>query len=147
MPRSLATVLCGLCAVATSAWAGLGERQIEVDAVRQSQAARSSPAGAPYTALSYELASGTRVQAWRAPDGSIFAVGWDGPFLPDLRRLLGPHFGLLERQAPAGAGPAAHVLVGDGTAIVESSGRLGAFSGRAWLPALLPAGLDPRALP
>jgi hypothetical protein len=36
--------------------------------------------------------------------------------------------------------------VDTGEAVVVSEGHMGAFEGRAWLPARLPAGFDPREM-
>jgi hypothetical protein len=76
----------------------------------------------------------------------VFAVTWSGPFLPDLRSLLGTHFQTLEQQQAAGASRSAVVVRRDDLVLV-SAGRMGAFEGRAWLPRLLPAGFDPGQLP
>lgn len=148
MVRTLARLAgaLGTAVCAAQAQAGLGDPELGLDAVRQWQVQRTSPAGTPYTEQVAEQANGTRVTAWRTAAGQIVAVRWSGPFLPDLQAVLGRHFNLLARQA-AGRGTGAVLQVRDEVAVVESTGRLGQFSGRAWLPAQLPTGLDPREMP
>jgi len=37
-------------------------------------------------------ASGTMIREYVNASGTVFAVAWDGPWLPDLRQVLGEHF-------------------------------------------------------
>ena len=76
-------------------------------------------------------------------DGVVFAVTWNGPFLPDLRELLGQHFATLRnesaRQPKAGRG---QVRVAQPDVTIESGGHMRAYTGRAWINSRLPAGFD-----
>ena len=38
------------------------------------------------------LPTGTRVREYVSESGTVFAVTWEGPFLPDLKALLGKYF-------------------------------------------------------
>jgi hypothetical protein len=70
--------------------------------------------------------------------GLVFAVGWEGPVLPDLERLLGsfhPVYALAVRQQKRG------VSIQTPELVIESGGMMRAFNGRALLPAKLPAGI------
>jgi hypothetical protein len=84
-------------------------------------------------------AAGTRVREYLTPDGAVFAFTWRGPFIPDMRQLLGTYY---EQYAHAAreARPAGkrHLAVRLPGLVVESSGHMRAFAGRAWDPALLP---------
>jgi hypothetical protein len=128
---------------AGTCWAALGGEPHPTVAERLQ---RQTPAAATYWLLRQELASGTTVQQFLDARGTVFAVTWSGPFLPDLRSLLGTHFQTLEQQQAAGASRSAVVVRRDDLVLV-SAGRMGAFEGRAWLPRLLPAGFDPGQLP
>ena len=101
--------------------------------------------GAAYTHVQRQLDSGTTVHEYADASGTVFAVAWSGPFLPDLRELLGSSFGAL--TATAGKGRTSAVSVSRPDLMLVSAGHMGAFEGRAWLPPRLPAGFDPRQLP
>ena len=90
--------------------------------------------------------SGTVVREFVSPAGKVFAVAWSGPTLPDLKQVLGPYFdtyvaALQQRKA---RGPVSVVLPG---LVVQSSGHMRAFVGKAYLPDGMPArrrvGRDP----
>jgi hypothetical protein len=88
------------------------------------------------------LDNGTTVREYAA-GGIVFAVAWNGPFLPDLRKLLGPHFDTLTGAAahrPKGGHGQLHIQQPDLT--IESTGHMRAYAGRAWVNSLLPAGFD-----
>ena len=133
-----------LLAASGTCWATLGEPMAAPAGVSGESA--QGPTGARYTALARRLDSGTEVREYANAEGIVFAVSWNGPFLPDLRALLGSHFSALEQHA-SGAGRASAVSIQNPELTLLSGGRMGAFRGRAWLPRQLPAGLDPRTLP
>jgi hypothetical protein len=115
------------------------------DAGVQRTAATTS-AGAAYTAIRHALPSGTVVHEYANASGQVFAVSWAGPFKPDLKLLLGRHFDSLAAGAAAQRGERSRLDVQTGTLVVQSGGHMGAFEGRAWLPARLPAGFDPQEM-
>jgi hypothetical protein len=98
---------------------------------------------ANYSVSTTTLASGTTVREYVGADGVVFAVTWNGPFLPDLRELLGQHFAALKdesaRQPKAGRG---QVRVAQPDVTIESGGHMRAYAGRAWINSRLPAGFD-----
>jgi hypothetical protein len=87
------------------------------------------------------LPSGIVVHQYVSAAGRVYAITWRGPRMPDLRELLGPYFAQLERResyAPLGH----HRLSFDGTDFaIRSAGHRGSFSGRAWVPSQVPAGV------
>ena len=107
-------------------------------------ASASTPA--PYTVHEMLTPSGTVVREYAAATGKIFAVTWSGPNVPDLRQLLGASFDAY--AAPEAAGPRAHShrAVTRGDLVVQSSGRMRAFSGKAYLASLVPTGVTIDAL-
>ncbi len=106
--------------------------------------AQAAPGGPGWQVQQRQLATGTTVREYVGSDGTVFAVRWSGPFLPDLQALLGPSFETL-RRAPT-RGPGALVIREPGLVLL-SAGGMGRFEGRAWLPARVPAGVDPEQLP
>ena len=104
---------------------------------------------APYSVSESILTGGTIVHEYVARDGIVFAVTWSGPQIPDLRALLGTRFdsyvsALAQQRAAGGMHGATRIAGGD--AVVRSTGHMGAFAGLAYLPALLPPGVNPSDL-
>ena len=106
--------------------------------------AGANPGAAGYTVNSSVLDNGTTVREYVGADGVVFAVSWNGPFLPDLRTLLGDHFATLTSEAarhPKAGHSQLHVDRPEVT--IESTGHMRAYAGRAWINARLPAGFKP----
>ena len=97
-----------------------------------------------YRRVDTTLASGTLVREYVTASGVVFAVSWNGPFLPDLRALLGKHFDTLASEAARRpkAGHA-HISIDHPEVVVDSGGHMRAYAGRAWVPGLLPTGFTP----
>ncbi|ASV96964.1 DUF2844 domain-containing protein [Paraburkholderia aromaticivorans] len=98
---------------------------------------------APYSLHQSIDANGVTLREYVLPDNVVFAVSWDGPIRPDMTALLGsyfPNFVNAGQSRARGTGP---LIDGNDDFRVESSGRLGRFSGMAWLPRLMPAGVRP----
>ncbi len=84
-------------------------------------------------------ASGVHIREYVA-GGKVFAVSWQGPVIPDLRPVLGTYYASFAQAAAAPhAGGHRHLKIEQPGLVVESNGRMRAFYGRAWDPALLPA--------
>jgi hypothetical protein len=139
-PRTLLGTLALTLAAAGPAFATLGGgvASIEADRARlQGRVQVTTVAG--FTVHEITTASGTRVREYLTADGAVFAFTWRGPFIPDMRQLLGTYY---EQYAHAAreAHPLGrrHLSVQLPGLIVESSGHMRAFTGRAWDPALLP---------
>ena len=85
-----------------------------------------------------------RVRQYVSSSGQVYAVSWDGPAMPDVAVLLGTWFDRYRQEASV-ALPTASGLhssrVSSSDLMVETAVRLRDFSGRAWLPSALPAGV------
>ena len=98
-----------------------------------------------YTLHEMRSSTGTTIREYVSPDGKVFAVSWKGPFLPDLRQVLGDYFAEYQtearrvREGRRARGPLA-IDTGDLTVVV--SGHTRAFTGRAIANRLMPAGFD-----
>jgi hypothetical protein len=88
-----------------------------------------------------ELPSGLVVHEYVSATGAVYAVSWSGRTMPDLRELLGPYFAQLSRADAHRGGHHRMSLVGSDL-VIRSSGHRGSFSGRAWVPSLVPADVD-----
>jgi Protein of unknown function (DUF2844) len=89
------------------------------------------------------LPSGVVVREYVSPGGTVFAITWHGPRMPDLRGLLGASFEQwVESDTRVRQGPHRTTMTGPDL-VVRSGGHRGSFAGRAWVPSLVPPGVDP----
>jgi hypothetical protein len=88
--------------------------------------------------VSQSLPNGLTVRQYLDPAGSVFAVAWEGPVLPDFEILLGVHYPAYDNAVRT---QRRGVSVHNANLILESGGMMRAFSGRAYLPAKLPLSL------
>jgi hypothetical protein len=96
-----------------------------------------------------QTAEGTTVREYSDASGIVFAVSWSGPFKPDLQQLLGAYFKAFRDapRVPGGAALRGTQRIDNGGIVVHTGGRPRAFFGRAFVPALVPAGVDVQVLP
>lgn len=98
-----------------------------------------------YTLHQLQVPSGLLVREYAAIDGTVFAVAWEGPELPDLQQLLGDYF---ERYSNAvrerGGRGSISIMLPD--LVVQSGGHMRSFSGRAYLPERMPEGVAPEGI-
>jgi hypothetical protein len=87
---------------------------------------------------------GVTLREYVSPDGRVFAIAWDGLAHPDLKPLLGSYAGEYEAAsaaAPRAPGRRSHRLRSD-RLVVERWGHMRDRHGRAYAPALVPAGVE-----
>jgi hypothetical protein len=129
-------------ALSFGAYAALGQTVATVDSdqVRMHAVARTASTQSAYSVHTMTLPSGTLVREYVAANGIVFGVAWEGPTLPDLKSLLGASF---DQYVSAGAARRGTPLaVSNSNLVVYSGGHLRAFSGYAYLPQAVPAGVD-----
>jgi len=95
-----------------------------------------------YRVHEIDLPSGTVVREYAALDGNVFAVTWHGPFVPNLKQMLGRYFDEFSAGAKAARFDHHHVQVNQSDLVVQSSGHMRAVSGRAYLPQAIPGGVS-----
>lgn len=130
----------------SGSWAALGAAPANLGPHAASPTFSTVSTGlATYTLVQKDLDSGTTVREYVDANGTVFAVSWSGPFLPDLKEILGGYFDAMVAQAGQGR-DARHsgLAVRRSGVVIISSGHMGALEGRAWLPAKLPPGFDVR---
>jgi len=136
----------GLCALAvfSAADATLGQLQASVPADQnQLRASMKTMPAERFTVHELQVPSGPTVREYVSPAGMVFGIAWEGSSMPDLRQLLGANFdqyaaALAERRTRR-----APVLVQLPGLVVQSSGRMRSFSGKAYIPQALPPGVAP----
>jgi len=130
---------------ATGAFATLGER---ADSIANDSHALSAAAPTTITRAKYSMqeltAETTTVREYLTPEGVVFAVAWNGLVHPDLRVLLGcydeEYRGALAQQQRLQGRRQKHVR--SQRLVVETWGHMRNLQGRAYLPELVPEGVN-----
>jgi hypothetical protein len=98
-----------------------------------------------YTVQEIKTPTGTVVREYLSPAGKIFAVVWQGPFLPDLRQLFGSYFGQLSQSVQNHKSKTSRIrrplLIREPGLVVQTGGRMRAHFGKAYIPELVPQGI------
>lgn len=95
-----------------------------------------------YRVHELRLPTGTAVREFSDLDGTVFAVAWSGPTIPNLRQTLGQYFDRYVAAAKAPHPSHRHLQVRDDDLVIQAGGHMRAFSGRAYLPHLVPGGVN-----
>jgi hypothetical protein len=123
---------------------GGDERSVQDDRAHMRAALVRMTRSDRYAVHEIQAPSGTKVREYVSTAGTVFGIGWNGPWQPDLRQLLGTYFEPYVQAARAartsrpGHGP---LLIQQPGFIVQLSGRPRAFAGKAYVPLLVPQGL------
>jgi hypothetical protein len=145
----LTGVVIALRATVVSASLGGSATSVQEDRVQMQGALRQVVGSNAFTLHEMQSATGIVVREYVSPDGKVFGVTWQGPTVPDLRQLLGPYFTRFQQEADRlkrarrGHGP---LTVDLGDVVVQSGGHPRAFTGRAYLPGLVPQGVGMDAI-
>jgi Protein of unknown function (DUF2844) len=124
-------------------WAALGEPEQSVQQDRQRMAGQSKRTVYPTYTLHEITASGGRViREYVSPSGTVFAVAWESPTLPDFASLLGPYFAAFQQATATRSRRHGPLYIQAGPLVVESGGRMRAFRGRAYITDLIPANVS-----
>jgi hypothetical protein len=138
----VASIALVMLALPFSALATLGEdsTSTEVDRASMKATLRMLP-NVKYTVHEIQTPSGTTVREYVSSAGTVFAVAWQGPVMPDLRQALGSYFDRYTEAAGRKHAGHRHLAIREPDLVVQSNGHMRAFSGRAYLPRLLPQGV------
>ncbi|MHB8908958.1 MAG: DUF2844 domain-containing protein [Syntrophales bacterium] len=151
MKRRITALLFGFglaalfLAAAGPVQAALGESADSVDSDQTALAAKrvSKTVHNGYTVQ--ELSSDSlTLREYVSPTGIIFAIAWNGLTHPDLTPLLGAYageYGTALRHAPRKPGRRNRRIETD-QVVVEKWGHMRNLQGRAYVPALIPPGVN-----
>ena len=115
---------------------------------QQMKAARAVHAYAKYSVHEITTPYGTVVREYVSPAGQVFGVAWRGPFLPNLQQLLGSNYAKFAQAAQdvRDAHPRRSrnlpVTVEQPDLFVHSAGHMRAFIGHAYVPGMIPQGVE-----
>jgi len=128
--------------LAAHATLGKSVDSVQTDQSQMQASRRMLNAPTGYTVHEIQLPSGTTVREYVTAGGTVFGVGWQGPFMPDLRQLLGDYFPQYIDAAALKQSRHGPMTVAQPGLVVRSYGHMRAFMGHAYLPALLPQGVS-----
>lgn len=137
------TVICTALLLGSSpAWAVLGQSVESVQSDREFLKGRllTTPREG-YSVHQISRDDGTVVKEFVSSDGKVFGVTWQGPTMPNLVQLLGKYFPQFQEAARSAVHRRGPVAVRTTELVVESSGHIRSFHGRAYLKSLLPNNL------
>jgi hypothetical protein len=89
---------------------------------------------------------GTTVREYVGSDGIVFGVSWVGQFPPDFRQLLGNYFDQYRNAAQTttrARKARGRMAINQAGFVVRTVAHARSFSGIAYAPNLLPAGVSP----
>jgi uncharacterized protein DUF2844 len=140
--RNLFILLVILAAAAFPAWATLGGSVESVVTDQTKFHAKRAVVERPdYTIHEITGDDGTVIREYVTPAGKVFGVSWTGPTIPDLTQLLGTYNAEFQASVHSKRGRRSSAAVHNADLVVESSGHMRAFHGRAYLNSVLPSGL------
>src|SRR5438067_11481613 len=96
-------VLLSMVFFCSVAFAGLGEdvSSVQFDGVRMKAEVRLLPSQG-FAVHELSVPSGTHVREFVSSSGEVVGMSWQGPYAPDLRRLLGEYFEEYRKAAETG---------------------------------------------
>jgi Protein of unknown function (DUF2844) len=143
LARTAAAVMVLGVSLPAMASLGGGVSSIQADTTHMSASVNQST-GSNYEAHQLQSPTGTVVTEYLSSSGTVFAVTWHGPFLPDMQQILGEYFqqysaALSSQPKQYGHRP---LNIKQTQLVVQTSGHMRAHWGRVYVPALLPAGVN-----
>jgi Protein of unknown function (DUF2844) len=144
LPGALRICLVGvaLVLVCVPAGAELGGSVSSIQADQEHmKGTRRVTEGAAYSVHEIQAATGTMVREFVSPSGTVFGVAWNGPSTPDLQQLLGTYFGQYAQAIQSKRAARGRLSIRQEGLVVEAGGHMRSFSGRAYLPQMMPQGV------
>jgi len=117
---------------------------VQADQVQMKARLKSTQADS-YAVHEITVPTGTVIREYVSPAGQVFGVTWQGPFVPEMRQLLGSYFqrysvaAKAQRESRVGRQP---LNIHEPGLVLQTSGHMRAYFGRAYDPELLPAGVS-----
>ncbi len=131
------------------AMASLGGNASSIQAdTTHMRASLNQSAGSNYQVHQLQSPNGTVVNEYLGSTGTVFAVTWQGPFLPDMQQVLGSYFqqyssALSSQPRQYGRHP---LNIRQPALVVQTGGHMRAHWGRVFVPALVPQGVNAEQL-
>lgn len=146
-PLSAFAALAVLLSLSLPAFASLGgdATSVQTDRVHMN-ATLSVSQTRNYAIHEMQSPAGTVVDEYVSPAGKVFAVTWHGQFAPQMQQILGAYFqqytaalqALQNQPHRYGHQP---LNIQEPGLIIQTSGHMRAYFGRAYIPEQLPEGI------
>jgi hypothetical protein len=139
----VAVLLVGRATVA-SATLGGDVSSVTADRVHVQGALRSIKRTDGVDVHEMQSAAGIVLREYVSTTGTVFAVAWQGPWMPDLRQILGAYFEPYQaaaRAARSGRRRRGPLVIDTPDLVMRVSGQPRAFSGTVYIPKLMPQGV------
>jgi hypothetical protein len=141
-----------LLALSAPAFAVLGDNAASVltDQARM-KGTLTSVDNQTYVMHEITASSGAKVREYVTPGGAVFGVAWEGQFAPNFEQLMGPYYQQAQQaiaqqkaaqqasQSPRRRGP---VFIDTPGLVFAQSGHMRSFHGMAYVPQLIPQGVQ-----
>ena len=150
IPLAMMMIIMMIMVTAPPAFAGLGQdvSSVPADQVQMKGTLRSTQNQA-YAVHEIRAATGTVVREFVSPSGKVFGVAWQGPWPPNMRQILASYFEQYQRAAQVrmNSRPGRRPLMLEQPGlVVQSSGHMRSFAGRAYVPDMLPPEVSAEAI-
>ena len=151
--RFIAGLVACVLMLSLSGWATLGDNAASVlaDQARMTGSTLHSTDNQTFVVHEISTTWGGKVREYVSPGGAVFGVAWEGQFPPNLEQLLGPYYAQAQ-QAQAAAVKAASdqvprvrrgpVVINTPGLVVIETGHMRNFHGQAYIPQLVPQGVQ-----
>jgi hypothetical protein len=102
-----------------------------------------------YTVHEISASANTVVKEYVSPAGKVFAITWHGQFIPNMQQLLGTYFdqyaqaAKAQRESHPGHRP---LNIEQPGLVFQNGGHLRSYVGRAYVPDMVPQGVNVDAL-
>ena len=127
---------------------GAGADTVQTDQARF-KAVRKQSANGTMTTHEISLPDGSSIKEYVNASGIVFAVSWRTRLKPDLEALLGAQYAAhaAAQGAPSGVAASKRMRsIRTADLVVHQAGRMNAFGGLAYVPTLVPVGIDAETL-
>jgi hypothetical protein len=101
-----------------------------------------------YVVHELHTSGGAMVREYISPAGRVFGVAWQGPVMPDLQQVLGAYYERFAATAQEQRRRGVHGPVGinESGLVLQSGGHMRAYTGKAYIPEMLPEGVRADAI-
>lgn len=142
-----AVVLASSCSLPAKASLGGDIGSIQADTAHMS-ANVTKTASNTYEVHQLQSPAGTVVNEYLSSSGTVFAVTWQGPFMPDMQQILGSYFQPYSTALSAQPRQYGHrpLNIHQPGIVVQTSGHMRAHWGRVYVPSLVPEGVNAEQL-
>jgi hypothetical protein len=140
--KSILRVVLMLLVASVPAWAALGDSVSSVDTDTQAlNGTHVMVAKVGYNLHQITMKDGSVVNEYASPAGVIFGVSWRSHITPNLSFLLGTYYTNYQQGTVVRRIPRRAITIEGDNFVFSSAGHMRSFSGRAYVPGLVPANL------